>query len=146
MIKCKDGGCPKKKDICCRFCEEKDECKGCCVIDDPVNCDEAIVEQPDALELFKQNHASAILIIQDIEQQKKELEEREKGMRVALKQAMETYGITKFENDVIRITYTGEHERNTIDSKALKLDHPKIAKKYTKTSTVASSISIKLKG
>lgn len=146
MIKCKDGNCPKKKDICCKFCEEKDECKGSCAISDPVNCDDADLEQPDALELFKQNHASAILIIQDIEQQKKELEEREKEMRVALKQAMEEYGVEKFENDVIKITYKGEYERNTIDSKALKEDHPKIAKKYAKTSKVASSISITLKG
>lgn len=146
MIKCKNGECPKNKDICCVYCGEADGCEMSCSTFAPGVCGEAIIEEDTPKVLFENETALAISIIRDIEVRKNALANKEKEVRAAVKESMEKYGIEKFENDVIRITYKGEYERNTIDSKALKEDHPKIAKKYTKTSTVASSISIKLKG
>ena len=65
MIKCKNGGCPNGKEVCCFFCEEKDTCKQSCdsaALSDPAKCEEAIIEG-DALELFRCESALALSII-----------------------------------------------------------------------------------
>lgn len=146
MIKCKNGGCPKGKEVCCFFCEERNVCKESCdsaALSDPAKCEEAIIEG-DAIEVFRCESALALRIIEEVELQKKELDEKQKEMREVAKEAMERSGITKFQNDVLTITYIKPTTRNSIDSKALKADFPDIAKRYTKTSDVAASIRIKL--
>lgn len=146
MIKCKNGGCPNGKEVCCFFCEEKDTCKQSCdsaALSDPAKCEEAIIEG-DALELFRCESALALSIIENLEVQKKALDEQQKKMREVVKDSMEKYGITKFANEIMTITYTKATQRNSIDSKALKADLPDIAKKYTKSSPVAASIRVKL--
>lgn len=73
------------------------------------------------------------------------LKEREEQMRGLIKDSMEKNVITKFENDVLRITYIAPQTRNTIDVTRLKEEKPDIAKEYMKQSSVNSSIRIKVK-
>lgn len=148
MIKCKNEGCPKGKECCCFFCEEKQTCSSSCdsaLISDPAKCEDALIEGGSAIELFRSETALALSIIENTEIQKKALDESSKKMRESVKEAMEKYGIKKFSNDVLDVTYVAETTKNTIDSKALKADMPDIAKKYSKVSSVAASVRIKVK-
>lgn len=148
MINCKNDGCPKGKKMCCFFCEEKNECLQSCdasFVDDPGKCELADIVGSSAIELFSSKAAKAISIIQSIEVQKKQLEEDGKKMREAVKEAMEEYGITKFSNDVLEISYIKEGKRTSLDSKKLKAELPKVFDDYSKTSKVSASIRIKLK-
>ena len=58
---------------------------------------------------------------------------------------MEAYGITKFDNDLIKITYFAPTTTTTIDSTRLKSEKPEIAKEYSKTSNKKSYIKIEVK-
>lgn len=58
---------------------------------------------------------------------------------------MEAYGITKFENDAIKITYYAPSTTTSIDSTKLKKEQPDIAKEYSKTSNKKSYIKIEVK-
>lgn len=54
--------------------------------------------------------------------------------------------IKKFDNGEVSITYIEPTTRETIDTKALKLELPEIAEKYKKISAVKDSIKITIKG
>ncbi len=84
--------------------------------------------------------------IQELELQATKIDEAKKKLREDLLQAMETYGVKKWDNDIMTITYTAPTTRSTVDSKKLKEELPDIFSKYIKTSNVKSSIKIKLKG
>ena len=75
----------------------------------------------------------------------KTLEAQNAEMREAIKQAMEENGVTKFDGDLITITYKKPSQRTTFDSKRFKEERPKTYAKYLRTSDVKSSISIKVK-
>lgn len=75
----------------------------------------------------------------------KELEAKNADIREAIKDAMEANGVTKFDGDLIAITYVAPTTRTTFDSKRFMAERPKTAEKYLKTSDVKSSIRIKLK-
>lgn len=79
------------------------------------------------------------------EDQKKAAEAQAQELRAALMAAMEKAGVTKFENDKIRLTYVGPTTKTSIDSAKLKKDLPEVAEKYTKTSNVKASLRITLK-
>ena len=66
-------------------------------------------------------------------------------MKEKLLAAMEAYGVTKFENDVIKITYYAPSTTTSIDSTRLKKEQPDIAKEYSKTSSKKSYIKIEVK-
>ncbi len=83
--------------------------------------------------------------IQELELQAAKIDEAKKKLREDLLQAMETYGVKKWDNDIMTITYTAPTKRSTVDSKKLKEELPDIFSKYIKTSNVKSSIKIKLK-
>ena len=69
-----------------------------------------------------------------------------KEVKEALKHAMEERGIYEpLEDDYIKITYRKATTRTTVDSKKLKEELPDIYEEYSKTSNVASSISIEAK-
>ena len=76
---------------------------------------------------------------------KKNIENDESALREQLLQAMEKYGVKKFETDAVTFTYVAPTTRNTIDSKALKAEQPDIAALYTKTSNVKASVKITVK-
>lgn len=144
MIKCKNGGCPNGKDICCYDCELFGTCVGVCE-EDPIKCEDAIFEGSNELEVF--NNAAMVIIknISNLVLQKKTIEEQEKQMKEKLQEAMEKYGIKKFDNDIIKVTYMEASTRNSVDSAKLKKNHPEIAAECTKTSNVKAFIKIEVK-
>lgn len=75
----------------------------------------------------------------------KKLQDEYKKAKQKLHDAMEQYGIKKFETDAVVITRVLPSERKTIDSKKLKAERPDIASQYEKVSKVAGSVRIKLK-
>lgn len=142
---CKEAPCPVDNvDKCCIFCDKKATCENVCEYVDNNNC-ENIQEVETEVSVFQSKEVALINAISSIEQQKKALEEQSKTMREKLLQAMEQYGVKKFENDVLSVTYVAPTTRTTIDSTKLKKEMPEVAEKYQKVSNVKSSIKIVVK-
>ena len=59
--------------------------------------------------------------------------------------AMETHGIDKVDIGNVSIYFSKPYERESIDSKAFKEDHPELAASYIRKSTVKGSIKVKIK-
>lgn len=142
------------KTICCFVCDEKETCKDVCNVLDDLdkgqstlgNCDDAFEEEESTEVVPFENKAAAVIQgITEIVTQKKALEEQEASLREQLEKAMSEYGVKKFENDQLLITYVDATTRSSIDSKALKKDLPEIAEKYSKVSSVKASIKITVK-
>lgn len=137
------------KDICCCFCADRANCaEACNATDDPCSScydDEAPTEGLAPLDAFKVTTGNTIKKIADLELAKKNIENDESALREQLLQAMEKYGVKKFETDAVTFTYVAPTTRNTIDSKALKAEQPDIAAMYTKTSNVKASVKITVK-
>ena len=115
-IKCNQPGCPHDYECCCYECEE-----------------------------VKNANIDVIDAISQLSVAKKQIEEQEKTMKEKLVEAMEAYGVTKFENEAIKITYYAPSQTTTIDSKRLKEEKPEIAKEYSKTSSKKSYVKIEVK-
>lgn len=137
------------KDICCYFCADRANCKYACGEEENPcsSCydDEAPTEGLAPLDAFKVTTGNAIKKIADLELAKKNIENDESALREQLLQAMEKYGVKKFETDAVTFTYIAPTTRNTIDSKALRAEQPDIAALYTKTSNVKASVKITVK-
>lgn len=73
------------------------------------------------------------------------LKEKEVELHEKVKASMESSGVHKFENDILKITYIAPSTRNSIDVTKLKEELPQGAKDYTKSSVIKSSIRIKIK-
>lgn len=131
------------KDICCFHCPDKDTCDDACH-DDHIACGEFIQEETE-LQVMQSAVPEAIRIITDITIQKQKLDEQEKLMRKKLLEAMETFGVKKFENERIAFTYVAPTTRTTIDSTKLKKKYPDIAEECSKVSNVSASVKISVK-
>lgn len=83
--------------------------------------------------------------LQELEIQAKSIKEKQDILKVNILEAMEKYGLTKWDNEVMTINYIAPTTRSSIDSAKLKKELPDVAAKYTKTSNVKSSIRVKLK-
>ena len=68
-----------------------------------------------------------------------------KNLKEQLKEKMEEAGIVKIEMPDVDITYVGQTQRESLDSKALRAEEPEIYNKFIKKSDVKSSIRIKVK-
>ena len=77
--------------------------------------------------------------------QLKALQARDTELKTAIKEAMEANDVKKFENDFIAITYVAPIDRTIFDSTRFKKEQPEVYDQYTKTSSVKSSIRIKVK-
>ena len=75
----------------------------------------------------------------------KEMEEKTKEIKEALKNAMEKYNVSKYENEFIKVTYKSASTRITVDSKKLKEDLPGIYEEYSKIINVSSYVNIDIK-
>ena len=144
MVKCKSAGCMfGKGDICC--CECSDECDDRCGTM-PLTCGDSVMEESTTdLTLFQSKAMAIMQEIADLDRMKKQLEAKDKVVRQELQEAMDKYGIKKFENDILKVTYVEPSTRTTIDSKKLKEELPAIAEKYTKTTMVKGSVRIDVK-
>lgn len=81
----------------------------------------------------------------EFQKQALEMDLKAKEIKEALKNAMEKYNVTSYEDDFIKAIYRKASTRTTIDSKKLKEDMPDIYEEYSKTSNVSSSVSIEVK-
>ena len=143
MIKCSELGCNHGKGfICC--CECNDPCKDRCE-EDPKNCGGAIVEETTDLTLFQTKAMAVMREIAELDRMKKELDAKDKVVRQELQEAMDKYGVKKFENDILKVTDVEPTTRTSIDSARLKKELPAVAEKYTKISQVKGSVRIEVK-
>lgn len=146
MIKCNTGTCEHKADnICCNECSEvncPERCNG-----NMDTCDYAEYDTVKTTDVVPfQSKAMAIMQkIVDLNIQKKQLEAQDKDVRQQLEKVMGEYGITSFENDLLKVTYVAPTTRTTIDSAKLKKELPAVAEKYTKVSQVKGSVRIEVK-
>lgn len=139
--------CPNGLNICCCSCVDMKECAYCCEMvlnTKQQNCPNAEVIT-DELAAFNTAVPDTISKITTLIKLKKQLEDQEKLLKQKLVEAMETYGVKIFENDLIKMTYVAPTTRSTIDSTRLKKDHPAIVEQYTKVSDVAASVRVTLK-
>ena len=143
--KCTQKGCPHEYDFCCYECEENKHCESKCILLNPVDCGHSVIEGETDLQVFKNTHIEIINTIAQLTTAKKQIEEQEKTMKEKLLEAMEKHGVTKFDNEIIKVTYFAPSTTSSIDSTKLKKEQPEIAKKYTKISDKKSYIKIEVK-
>lgn len=91
----------------------------------------------EAVELFKEARRL------DLRMKKNEIAMAQ--FKEALMKAMKDNGIKAFDTDFMKAVYVPEHVAERLDTKALKAEHPKIAKKYTKESPVKESLRLSYK-
>lgn len=146
MIKCKNP-CPDEEyhfDGCCYSCIYKDACGSVCA-EDPANCENAVMDETDALATFQKSQIATLSAVADLISRKKTLEEQEAGLKKALYEAMEKYGIKKFESDVLNLTFVEPTTAVSVDTAKLKRKYPDIAAECSRTSKKAGYVKITLK-
>ena len=145
MIKC-ENTCPLGKfDRCCHSCPEFANCKDACS-EDFKNCGCSTVDEETGLETFKSQQIAVLQQIAALVTTKKQIEAQEKELKDKLKEAMEQYGVKKFESDILNITYVAESTSTSIDSAKLKKLHPDIATECSKISKKSAYIKVEVKG
>lgn len=82
--------------------------------------------------------------IVEFEKKALEMKLKQEELKENLKQAMEKNNVTKWKSPDgrLKVTYRSATTRTSLDSKKLKEELPDIYEEYSKTSEVASSISI----
>lgn len=81
----------------------------------------------------------------EIEAQYKRMDEERDKLKADLLSAMEAYGVEKWENEAMAVSYIAPTTRNSVDSAKLKKSYPGIYEECVKTSNVKSSVRFKLK-
>ena len=107
---------------------------------------ESTWDEETALAVFQKTQLATLNAIADLTTQKKALEEQEKSMKAALFEAMEKYGIKKFESDVLNLTYVAPTVSHGIDTAKLKKRYPEAAADCAKDTPKAGYVKITLKG
>lgn len=143
-MSCKNT-CPidNQSHTCCALCSHVKDCKEACQNHATYKTCEEWME--DDVAVFEQKELALVQAITQIELQKKQLEEQSKAMREQLLNAMEQYGVIKFDNGNLKVTYIAPTTRSTIDSTRLKKEMPEIAQQFTKVSQVKATIKIEVK-
>jgi hypothetical protein len=147
MIKCKNGECPKGKDMCCFSCDEREACNDVCDLD-VETCGKAIHDEGDqeaAMVEFQQGQLAVLQQIANVVTQKKKLEDQEAELKEKLKKAMEVHGVKKFESEILNITYIAATTATSIDSPKLKKKYPEIAAECSKTSNKSAYVKVTVK-
>ena len=147
MILGTQPGCPDGKNVCCKICPDKAGCGVACT-DPPDGCENAVFEEetPSQKLVAFQSKATAIMqTIANISRQKDALDAQDKEMRTQLQAAMEEYGVDKFENDVVSLTYVKPSVRSSVDGKKLLAKFPEAYAACLKESPVKASVRIKVK-
>lgn len=144
MIKCKNN-CPLGKfDGCCQCCPENKGCPEVCEYE-PGSCGEATFDEESGLVAFQKTQLATLNAIASLTAHKKAIEEQEKTMKAGLLSAMEQYGITKFESDVLNLTYVAPTVSHGIDTAKLKKKYPDAAADCAKDTPKAGYVKITLK-
>lgn len=144
MIKCKNA-CPLGKfDGCCHSCSNFTDCEEACG-EKPDSCGESTFDEVTGLLLFKKSQLATLNAIASLTAHKKAIEEQEKQMKAVLLEAMEKYGVKKFESDVLNLTYVAPTTSTGVDSAKLKKKFPDVYAECSKASSKAGYVKITLK-
>lgn len=144
MIRCKNK-CPLEKFAgCCHACPEMSHCAEACD-SEPAECEEAVFDEETGLQVFQKTQLATLNAIASLTAHKKAIEEQEKTMKAALLEAMEKYGIKKFESDVLNLTYVAPTVSHGIDTAKLKKKFPEAAAECAKDTPKAGYVKITLK-
>lgn len=79
-----------------------------------------------------------------VKQQLDELTAREKELKKQVLEAMQGVGEDTWSNDLIQISRKAAYERESVDTKTLKADHPDLYEQYKKITKVSESLTYKL--
>ena len=80
-----------------------------------------------------------------LEKQAKEIKKQQDIMKNEILDAMQKYGVLKFDNEVLKIAFIPEHDAEKFDSKKFKEENPDVYDMYAKISKVKPSIRITVK-
>lgn len=83
--------------------------------------------------------------IVSLEKQAKEIKKQQDSMKKDILDAMQKYGVLKFDNEFLKIAFIPEHGAERFDSKTFKEENPDIYDSYVKISKVKPSIRITVK-
>lgn len=89
--------------------------------------------------------ASLEQTIKSLDAEKKAAEAKQKALKDALLQEMQSRGLKSFEKGNLKITYVAPSTRTTLDSKGVKEKYPDIYEEFSKTSSTSASLRITLK-
>lgn len=79
------------------------------------------------------------------ERQIKDMKAQEEDLKAQILAAMEAGGILWIDTPEIKITYIAPTDRESLDSKGLKAEHPDLYDEYVRFVPVRSSVRIKVK-
>ena len=80
-----------------------------------------------------------------LEKQAKEIKKQQDSMKNEILDAMQKYGVLKFENEFLKIAFIPEHDAEKFDSKKFKEENADVYDLYAKISKVKPSIRITVK-
>jgi hypothetical protein len=80
----------------------------------------------------------------DLETQLKDLKEKKETLMAGLLPIMEANGIKSYKGQIIMLSRKDAYEKEFFDGKKFKEDHPDLYAEYVKTSTVKSSLTLKI--
>ena len=80
-----------------------------------------------------------------LEKQAKEIKKQQDIMKNEILDAMQKYGVLKFENEFLKIAFIPEHDVEKFDSKTFKEENPDVYDLYAKITKVKPSIRITVK-
>lgn len=145
MIQC-ENSCPSGKfEGCCHSpCPHLTTCPDACG-ENHADCGQAIYDEETALATFKGTQLATLNAVASLTAHKKAIEEQEKQMKTTLMEAMQKYGVKKFESDVLNLTLVEPTTATSIDSAKLKKKYPVIAAECAKSSPKAGYVKITLK-
>ena len=80
--------------------------------------------------------------LDDLKLQSEKAEKKYKAITDMVKMIMRVKGIKSFDNELVRISYTAEHTKQSVDVDKLREELPDIAEKYSKIAPVKDSVRI----
>ena len=80
-----------------------------------------------------------------LEKQAKEIKQQQDSMKNEILDAMQKYGVLKFDNELMKIAFIPEHDAEKFDSKTFKEENPDVYDMYAKITKVKPSIRITVK-
>ena len=80
-----------------------------------------------------------------LEKQAKEIKKQQDIMKNDILEAMQKYGVLKFDNEDLKIALVPEHDAEKFDSKTFKEENPDVYDMYAKITKVKPSIRITVK-
>ena len=84
-------------------------------------------------------------MIATLDAEEKRIKAQKDMYRCELLEAMEKYNIKSIATDTVSVTYKDAYDKETLDTKRLREEHPDIYDEYIKFTTYKPSITVKVK-